>query len=61
MCGICGQINKSNNSVVDRHQIEKMSSKLIHRGPDGSDYYSTGGIGLAHRRLSILDTFTKDI
>jgi asparagine synthase (glutamine-hydrolysing) len=56
MCGICGQINKSNNSVVDRHQIEKMSSKLIHRGPDGSDYYSTGGIGLAHRRLSILDT-----
>ena len=56
MCGICGQINQSTNLVVDRNQIERMSSKLMHRGPDGSGYYSVAGIGLAHRRLSILDT-----
>ena len=43
MCGICGQINQSTNLVVDRNQIERMSSKLMHRGPDGSGYYSVVG------------------
>jgi asparagine synthase (glutamine-hydrolysing) len=56
MCGICGQINCLNNSIVDQRQVEKMAFKLTHRGPDGSDYYLAKGISLAHRRLSILDT-----
>jgi len=55
MCGICGQINQSINSIVDKHQIEIMSSKLVHRGPDGFGYYLENGVGLAHRRLSVLD------
>ena len=57
MCGICGFISKQN---ITLEQLKKMNDTMYHRGPDDSgeeifpmrDGYS---IGLAQRRLSILD------
>lgn len=57
MCGICGFISKQN---ITLNQLKKMNDTMYHRGPDDSgeeifpmkDGYS---IGLAQRRLSILD------
>lgn len=54
MCGICG-IFDAGGHPVDREQIERMSSAIRHRGPDGSGSYVSGEIGLGHRRLSIID------
>jgi asparagine synthase (glutamine-hydrolysing) len=54
MCGICGVYDRSDRPVSPE-LVEKMSSVLAHRGPDGSGSYVRGGIGLGHRRLSIID------
>lgn len=54
MCGICGVYNL-NGSPADSSLINRMSSVVRHRGPDGSGSYVSGPIGLGHRRLSIID------
>jgi len=54
MCGICGKL--SWKTPPDEDLIRRMSSKLIHRGPDASGIFLDGPIGLGHRRLSIIDT-----
>jgi len=43
---------------VDRSILDKFTDTLIHRGPDGRGTYvdTLAGLGLGHRRLSILDT-----
>ncbi len=53
MCGITGFINKN----WSHQQLEQMTKKLSHRGPDAQGYYTDAGegLGLGHRRLSILD------
>lgn len=55
MCGIVGIC--SQNEPVDKILLERMRDAMIHRGPDDAGVYCpTGsGIGLAHRRLSIID------
>lgn len=53
MCGIAGLIRKS-ISIVPA-EIQKMTDAIKHRGPDGSDFYIHGNIGIGHRRLSIID------
>lgn len=40
---------------IDRCLLERMTSALHHRGPDGQGYFVNGGIGVGHRRLSIID------
>ncbi len=57
MCGICGFISKKNITLDD---LTRMNDTMYHRGPDDSGqeiYVMKGGynIGLAQRRLSILD------
>jgi asparagine synthase (glutamine-hydrolysing) len=54
MCGIAGIFN-SQSAPVDRECLKRMLSVLVHRGPDGEGFYFGPSIGLAHRRLSILD------
>ncbi|MBL0343205.1 MAG: asparagine synthase (glutamine-hydrolyzing) [Bacteroidetes bacterium] len=54
MCGIAGIINLS-GETVNRVDIEKMTSLVQHRGPDGSGIYCENNIALGHRRLSIID------
>ena len=54
MCGIAG-ILALDDGPVDRGPLERMMAALSHRGPDGSGIHVAQGIGLGHRRLSILD------
>jgi asparagine synthase (glutamine-hydrolysing) len=50
MCGIAGYVG-----FDDERLLRKMCSHLQHRGPDAEGFYTDRGIGLAHRRLSIID------
>lgn len=54
MCGICG-IYTFKGEPVDRELLDKMTTIMKHRGPDGTGRYVSEGIGLGHRRLSIID------
>jgi asparagine synthase (glutamine-hydrolyzing) len=54
MCGICGVLNFSGSPVL-REQLDSMNTALAHRGPDGEGVFTDGPLGLAHRRLAILD------
>jgi asparagine synthase (glutamine-hydrolysing) len=54
MCGIAGQIT-TDRRPVDGRMVAAMGARLRHRGPDDEGLYVKGHVGLAHRRLSILD------
>lgn len=54
MCGICGIFN-FDGRPCDPSDIQRMNDQMRHRGPDGDGIYTDGGIGLGHRRLSIID------
>ena len=52
MCGICGI---ASTGAVDPVRLAEMSATLVHRGPDSDGLYLDDGVGLAARRLSIID------
>jgi len=54
MCGICG-IFDFKGQRADRGLLERMNERIRHRGPDGDGFYVCGPVGLANRRLSIID------
>jgi asparagine synthase (glutamine-hydrolysing) len=54
MCGICGIFDRSGNSVSP-DLLDKMTTIIHHRGPDGEGRLLDGEVGLGHRRLSIID------
>ena len=55
MCGICGQYNFGSKAPVSRHDLERMTRSIAHRGPDDEGYFIDGPLGLGFRRLSIID------
>ena len=56
MCGICGVVTPRGASRgVDAELVERMTDTLVHRGPDGAGIFVEEGVGLGHRRLSIVD------
>lgn len=55
MCGISGKLYFDPARSVEQEVLERMNSALAHRGPDDAGIYCDGPIGLAHRRLSIID------
>ena len=55
MCGIAGLFDTKGNAQVAPERIARMTDALVHRGPDGSGVWTDAGIGLGHRRLSIID------
>ena len=55
MCGIAGIINLDPDQPVDAERLRRMRDVLRHRGPDGEGLWMEGPVGLAHRRLSIVD------
>ncbi len=54
MCGIAG-IVRSDGAPVDRELLERMNEAIRHRGPDEDGFYFSAGVGLAMRRLAIID------
>jgi asparagine synthase (glutamine-hydrolysing) len=60
MCGIVGIVSKSLGADPNgfKRLVTAMSDRLIHRGPDDSGVFvdTSSGVGLGHRRLSIVDT-----
>ena len=60
MCGITGRVNYDPRRPIDRDVLVAMTDAVAHRGPDAAGYYEGPGIGLGHRRLSIIDLATGD-
>src|SRR6187200_2342091 len=54
MCGICGLVSLD-GAAVDPEVLAAMNETLHHRGPDSSGTFVEGNVGLAARRLSIID------
>ena len=55
MCGIAGIFHISTPKPVDPARVERMCDAIAHRGPDGAGVWTAPGVGLGHRRLSIID------
>jgi len=64
MCGFAGVVVWDENFRVARQTLENMSARIAHRGPDGQGLWINHEgpitpqhpqVGLAHRRLAILD------
>ncbi len=58
MCGICGVLKFDRKCPVERPALEAMNHQIEHRGPDDSGFYLSENVGLAMRRLSIIDLKT---
>ncbi|MDB5104050.1 MAG: hypothetical protein JWP91_1739 [Fibrobacteres bacterium] len=54
MCGIAG-ILMPEGAPLDGMVLRRMTRTLTHRGPDEEGYFEKDGMGLGHRRLSIID------
>lgn len=50
MCGIAGYVGQGTQEI-----LEEMCNRIAHRGPDDDGYWIDDGVGLGHRRLSIID------
>ncbi len=59
MCGIAGILSLEKDVSIP--QLKQMTDALAHRGPDGEGQWinQTGQLGLAHRRLAIIDRSEK--
>ncbi|MFT3977199.1 MAG: amidotransferase 1, exosortase A system-associated [Sphingomonas bacterium] len=55
MCGIAGLYYPGTPKPVDPARVRAMADAMTHRGPDGSGVWTAPGVGLGHRRLSIID------
>ncbi|MDQ3181312.1 MAG: asparagine synthase (glutamine-hydrolyzing), partial [Acidobacteriota bacterium] len=54
MCGIVGIANAKSRGA-SREILQRMNAAIVHRGPDEDGFYLSGNVGLAMRRLSIID------
>ncbi len=55
MCGIVGLFDRRGGREIDRALLARMNDSQTHRGPDEHGIFVARGIGLGHRRLSIID------
>ena len=55
MCGIAGILDTRGQRDIDRDLLGRMNQSQFHRGPDEGGQHFEPGLGLAHRRLSIID------
>ena len=58
MCGITGIFDTRGKRDIDRVALERMNQSQFHRGPDEGGVHVEPGVGLGHRRLSIIDVST---
>jgi asparagine synthase (glutamine-hydrolysing) len=55
MCGLTGIFHPDQGGTIDAGLLRRMTDAIAHRGPDGDGFHVEPGIGLGHRRLSIVD------
>jgi asparagine synthase (glutamine-hydrolysing) len=55
MCAIAGIVKLDVRERAERSRLVRMADVQQHRGPDGAGFWLDGPVGLAHRRLSIID------
>lgn len=55
MCGITGIFDALGKAEISRTLLDRMNESLFHRGPDAGGLHLEPGVGLGHRRLSIID------
>ena len=55
MCGIAGIAGLGEVEPPSENLLQKMAQAMAHRGPDGEGVFLKGKVGLAHRRLAIID------
>lgn len=58
MCGITGIMDTLGRRDLPRSVLQRMNNAQVHRGPDEGSLYLEPGLGLGHRRLSIIDLAT---
>ena len=58
MCGITGIFDTKGKRDIDRAVLHRMNESQFHRGPDEGGMHVEPGVGLGHRRLSIIDLST---
>jgi asparagine synthase (glutamine-hydrolysing) len=58
MCGIVGIFETRTAGAISEETLRRMNDSQRHRGPDDGGYFVEPGIGLGHRRLSIIDLST---
>ena len=58
MCGITGIFDTRGTRDVARAALHRMNESQLHRGPDEGSLHLEAGLGLGHRRLSIIDVAT---
>ena len=58
MCGIVGIFDLSGKRNIPRELVARMNESQLHRGPDEGGFHFEPGVGLGHRRLSIIDLST---
>ena len=60
MCGISGLVYRDPERPVEQAVLQRMNAAIRHRGPDSDGFYFRPGVGLAMRRLAIVDLHTGD-
>ena len=55
MCGIFGIFNFTGHNEITHGRLRAVADTMIHRGPDDQGYLTLDSVGLAMRRLSIID------
>src|SRR3954452_20274333 len=55
MCGIAGVLYTDPTRPPAATVLKAMGDAIAHRGPDAEGYWAEPGVGLVHRRLSIID------
>jgi len=58
MCGIVGVFDTRGRREISRELVSRMNETQFHRGPDEVGLHVEPGLGLGHRRLSIIDLKT---
>ena len=58
MCGITGIFDTTDSREISRDLLHRMNEAQFHRGPDEGGLHLEPGVGLGHRRLSIIDLST---
>src|SRR5690242_13655111 len=58
MCGIAGVVRFARDAKVEASLLRHMCAAMVHRGPDDEGVYTERNVGLAVRRLSIVDLAT---